>query len=91
VVPGLEPVLVAGPLVAAIIGGMESAIVVGGLRSIGAGLLSIGVPKNSFLNYETAIKVGRYVVVAHGDESEVDRPRRILGTMQSESATAPTA
>jgi hypothetical protein len=90
VVPGLEPVLVAGPLVAAIIGGMESAIVVGELSAIGAGLLSIGVPKNSFLNYETAIKAGRYVV-AHGDESDVDRPRRILGTMQSESATAPTA
>ena len=47
--------------------------------------------KNSVLNYETAIKAGRYVVVAHGDESDVDRPGRILGTMQSESATAPTA
>jgi hypothetical protein len=48
VVPGLEPVLVAGPLVAAIIGGMESAIVVGGLSAIGAGLLSIGFQRTAF-------------------------------------------
>jgi hypothetical protein len=53
--------------------------------------LSSSFTRVSVLNYETAIKAGRYVVVAHGDESDVDRPRRILGTMQSESATAPTA
>lgn len=78
IVPGLGPVLVAGPLVAAIVGGLESAIVVGGLTALGAGLVSLGVPKNSVLDYESAVKAGKYLLVAHGTEAEVDRAREIL-------------
>ena len=44
VVPGVGPVLVAGPLVAWIVGALEGAVVVGGLSAIGAGLYSIGFP-----------------------------------------------
>jgi len=46
-VPGIGPVLVAGPLAAAIVGALEGAVVVGGLSAIGAGLYSIGIPENS--------------------------------------------
>jgi hypothetical protein len=85
VVPGLGPVLVAGPLVAAIVGGLESAILVGGLSAIGAGLVSLGVPKNSVLEYESAIKAGKYLLVAHGTEAEVNRAREVLTTTRAES------
>jgi hypothetical protein len=85
VVPGLGPVLVAGPLVAAIVGGLESAIVVGGLSALGAGLVSLGVPTNSVLDYEGAIKAGKYVLVAHGTEADVNRAREILTTTHAES------
>ena len=37
-IPGIGPVLVAGPLVAWIIGALEGAVVVGGLTAVGAGL-----------------------------------------------------
>ena len=37
-VPGVGPVLVAGPLAAAIVGALESAVVVAGVSVIGAGL-----------------------------------------------------
>ncbi len=44
-IPGLGPVLVAGPLVTSIIGALEGAAVVGGLSAIGARLYSIGAPR----------------------------------------------
>src|ERR1700733_8380117 len=53
-IPGVGPVMVAGPLVAWIVGALEGAVVVGGVGVIGAGLFSIGVPKDSVLNYEVA-------------------------------------
>src|SRR5271165_7512269 len=43
-VPGIGPVLVAGPVAAWIIAALEGAVVVGGLSAIGAGLYSIGIP-----------------------------------------------
>ena len=38
-VPGIGPLLVGGPLVAWIVGGLEDAVVVGGLSALGAGAL----------------------------------------------------
>ena len=61
-IPGIGPVLVAGPLVAWIVGALEGAVVVGGLGAIGAGLYSIGIPKDSVVKYETAIKSDKFLV-----------------------------
>src|SRR5271165_6017297 len=55
-VPGIGQILVAGPLVMWIIGALESAVVMGGLSALGAGLFSLGIPKDSILKYETALK-----------------------------------
>src|SRR5664280_908404 len=57
-IPGVGPLLVAGPLVGWIVGALEGAVVVGGLSAIGAGLYSLGIPKNSILQYETALRSG---------------------------------
>src|SRR5471030_2510493 len=46
-VPAIGPVLVGGPLVAWIVAGLEDAVLVGGLSALGAGLYSMGVPKDS--------------------------------------------
>ena len=48
-IPGLGPILIAGPLVAWIIAGLEGAVVVGGVTALGAGLVSIGVATPAFL------------------------------------------
>jgi len=77
-VPGLGPVLVAGPLVAWIVGALEGAVVVGGVSAIGAGLFSIGVPKDSVLNYEIALKTDRFLLLVNGTASEAARARDIL-------------
>jgi len=77
-IPGFGPILVAGPLVAWLVGALEGAVVVGGLSVIGAGLYSIGIPKDSVLKYETAIKAGKYVIFAHGTADEVANAKKII-------------
>ena len=86
-VPAIGPVLVGGPLVASIVAGLENAVVVGGLSAIGAGLYSIGVPKNSIVNYETALKAGEYLVVAHGTSADAAKARNILSTLKPTDLT----
>ena len=81
-IPGIGPVLVAGPLVAWIIGVLESAVVVGGLTAVGAGLFSIGIPKDSVLKYESALKADKFIVVAHGTAAEVAKARDVMQTTQ---------
>ena len=79
-IPGLGPVLVAGPLVAWIVGALEGAVVVGGLGAVGAGLYSIGIPKDSVVKYETAIKSDKFLVLAHGTANEVAKAKDIMQT-----------
>jgi hypothetical protein len=79
-VPAVGPVLVGGPLVAWIVAGLENAALVGGLSALGAGLYSIGIPKNSVVEYEAAVKAGKYVVVAHGTAAEAAKAREILNS-----------
>jgi hypothetical protein len=84
-IPGIGPVLVAGPLAAWIIGALEGAVVVGGLSAVGAGLYSAGVPKDSVLKYELALKSDKFVLVAHGTAEEVAKARDIIrGTRPAE-------
>jgi uncharacterized membrane protein len=85
VIPGLGPILVAGPLVAWIVAGLEGAITVGGVSAIGAGLLSIGIPHDSVLKYETAIKTDKYLLVVHGDAEEVIKAKGIIRASSSDS------
>jgi uncharacterized membrane protein len=79
-IPGVGPVLVAGPLVAWIVGALEGAVVVGGLGAIGAGLYSIGIPKDSVVKYETAVKSDKFLVLVHGTADEVAKAKDILQT-----------
>ena len=79
-IPGIGPVLVAGPLVTWIVGALESAAVMGGLGAIGAGLCSIGIPKDSVVKYETAIKSDKFLILAHGTTDEVARVKDVIHT-----------
>lgn len=82
-IPGIGPVLVAGPLVGWIVGALEGAAVVGGVSALGAGLYSIGIPKDSVLTYESALKTDKYLLVVHGAEEEVISARRVLATTKA--------
>jgi uncharacterized membrane protein len=87
-IPGIGPVVVAGPLVSWIVGALEGAVVVGGLSALGAGLASIGIPRDSILKYETALKADKFLLIAHGTAEQVDRAKSILErTSTAEAAT----
>jgi uncharacterized membrane protein len=84
-IPGVGPLLVAGPLVGWVLGALEGALVVGGLSAIGAGLYSLGIPKNSILQYETALKTGKFVLIAHGTSEEATLAREIINRTNPEA------
>ena len=76
--------LAAVPLVSWIVGALEGAIVVGGLSAIGVGLYSLGIPKESILWYEIALKTGRFVLIAHGSMDDTTRAKGILNRTKPE-------
>lgn len=77
-VPGVGLVLVGGTFVTAMVGALEGAVVVGGLSALGAGFYNIGIPPSSIVDYETAVKGDRFVVIVHSDVAEVDKARAVL-------------
>jgi uncharacterized membrane protein len=85
-VPGFGPLLIAGPFIAAVVAAAEGAVVVGSVSALAGALASIGIPENSILEYETEIKAGKFLLIAHGTAAEVARAREILGV--GELATA---
>jgi hypothetical protein len=80
-IPVVGHVVVLGYLASMAIYGIENAIVVGGLSALGAALYGIGVPKDSVIQYETALKADSFLVMAHGTAAEVARAKTILGTV----------
>ena len=79
-IPVVGHVVVLGYLSAVIIGAVENAIVVGGLSALGAAIYSIGIPKDSVIQYEAAVKADGFLVMAHGPAEQMARAKAILDT-----------
>jgi len=79
-IPGVGPVMVFGPLVSWIVRALEGSPIAGGLSALGAGLYSVGVSKNSIMEYETALKSGKFLVIAHGTPDDIAKAKSILAT-----------
>ena len=76
-IPGIGPILVAGPLVAWIVAGLEGSVAVGGVSALGAGMVSIGIPEESVIKYETALKTDKFLLIVHG--TTVAKAKNIIG------------
>jgi hypothetical protein len=90
-IPGLGPLLVAGPLVGWIVGGLEGAVVVGGVSAAGAGLFSLGIPKDSVIKYDVALKSDAYLLLFHGGRDNARRVEELLAKTEHESLDAHNA
>jgi uncharacterized membrane protein len=77
-IPGLGPILAAGPVVAWIVAALEGAVEIGALGALGAGLYSIGIPKDSIVKYEVALKTDQFLLIVHGTAAEVMRAKDII-------------
>lgn len=84
-VPVVGHVVILGYLAAMAISAIEGAVVVGGLGALGAALYSSGIPKNSVLSYETAVKADSFLVLARGGVEEMARAKAILATFKPSS------
>jgi hypothetical protein len=81
--PGFGLLAMAGPLVAALVGALEGAAVVGGISALGAALLQIGVPKHQIVKYETALKADKYVLMVSGDADEMTKAHTVLANSKA--------
>jgi uncharacterized membrane protein len=78
-IPVVGHVIVLGYLATMAISALETAVMVGGLSALGAALYSIGIPKDSVVQYEAALKSDNFLVMAHGDAEQAARAKSILG------------
>lgn len=73
-VPGIGTLMFAGWIVL----GLEGAVIGAGVGTLSAALVGIGIPRDSVIHYETAIKEGNFLVLAHGSSAEVQRAKDLL-------------
>ena len=78
-VPVVGHVIILGPLAATLFGGLQGAVLAGGTGALVGALTSIGIPKDSVLRYETALKADKFLVVVHGDAQDIRRAHEVLG------------
>jgi hypothetical protein len=81
-VPIIGHVVVLGYLAAIAVTAVENALVVGGLSALGAAIYSMGIPKDSVLAYEAAVKADGFLVMARGPHEEIARGKVILQTVE---------
>jgi hypothetical protein len=77
VVPGIGRILVAGPLTGWMVDALNNAEVED-LSALGAGLYEISVPKPSIRRYESAIRMHKLLLIAHGPAHEVLKAKELL-------------
>src|SRR5436190_6481400 len=93
-IPGVGPLIAAGPIMAALSGAAVGAATGGVL----GGLIGLGVPEIEAKRYEEKLKKGNYLIAVHTEESEdVDRAKDIFKAARAEDistvseASAPKA
>jgi len=79
-IPAFGPLVIAGPISSAFIGALEGAAITGGMTALGAAIYSIGIPRDSVIKYETAVKADQFLLIVHGTQEEVERARALLKT-----------
>ena len=81
--PGVGPILVGGPLVSTIVDALDGATVHNGLTSLGSALHTMGIPKSSVINYESALKANKFLLIVHGRNGETSKANEILRTTET--------
>ncbi len=85
VLPGLGPLLAAGPIVEALAGAIAGAAVAGGamagaaaLSQLASALHRIGMPEAEIRQIEEAVDAGRQIVILHTDAEHAEKWDRLL-------------
>ncbi len=78
ILPGLGLVVVAGPIAAALLAGIEGAVAGTALGSLAGALVAWGFPKDRALEYEKHVKGGKFLVIVRSMPEVVARARSLL-------------
>lgn len=89
-VPIVGHIVVLGPLAATIAGGVQGAVLGGGLSALVGALTAIGVPKDSVLRYETELKADRFLVIVHAGAGDIRRAHELLASSGSSNVQVHT-
>jgi len=84
ILPGVGPVVVAGPLAVALLAGLEGAVAGTALGTLAGALVGWGIPKDRALKYETQIQGGKFIVVVRGVPEVIARARSLLAPQAPE-------
>jgi len=68
---GIGPIVFAGPLAASIVGSLDRTAFGGGFNALGAGLASLGIPRNRIIWYESNLRADKVLLLAHGTSKEL--------------------
>ena len=81
-IPGIGPILTGGIISSILMGTVEGAAVGaaigGGSGVLAAALSSLGVPKDTVIRYEAALKANKFLLIASGTAADVERARASL-------------
>lgn len=85
VVPGIGHLVVLGVLASALANLAGGAALGGAVGALGGVLASIGLPKDSVLKYQSEVKAGKYLLIAHGEEAQIDAAKDLLQALKPAS------
>ena len=77
-IPIVGHIMVLGYLASIVVSAVEGAIMSGGLSVLGAALYSAGIPRDSVMQYEQAVKADGFLVIVHGAAEGLIRAKVIL-------------
>src|SRR6185369_9949029 len=83
-IPGVGPLIAAGPIMAALSG----AAIGGATGGVVGGLIGLGIPEIEAKRYEEKLKAGNYLIAVHTrDGDEEDRAKEIFKDARAEDIT----
>jgi len=77
-IPGLGPVLMAGPVVGWLVAAIEEGVMVRGLSPLGAALVGKGAPPQGVFEYETAVRSNEFLLITSGPLPAMERARFLV-------------
>lgn len=79
VIPVFGHLIILGPLAATIVSGLEGAAVGGAAGALVGALTGLGVPRDSAIRYELAVKADKFLVTVQGGSEDIKLAEHVLG------------
>ena len=79
-IPGVGPLVVLGPVVSTLVNTAAGAALGSSLSAFGAALNALGIPQESALRFERAVKAEQYLLLLEGSPAEIEEAASLLET-----------